>query len=120
MPAVDILMAMANLLVALGRPIGHRPILPVGVSAMSDKDFRILAREWAPDGSQRLAIELCVVGQVKHFLIDADGAIRLEDGPVLIHGHDMTSLVGNRVRLWLARHDSSLGEHNPLRVSATG
>lgn len=70
---------------------------------MHEADFELLSRVERPDGLVELSIRIQAAGLTRRYLLDpATGNLRLDDAPLRVGGHDMTSIIGKRVREWLA------------------
>ncbi len=70
---------------------------------MNPADIELLHEEPEPTGDIVYTIRVPAAGQQRRYRRDAaTGNLQLIDGPWIVGGHDMTSIIGKRVRDWLA------------------
>ncbi len=70
---------------------------------MHDHDFEIIEQEELETGKLRLFIHVKAADLKRHYLYDPDtGQMKLDDEPLLVGGHDMTSIIGKKIREWVA------------------
>lgn len=69
---------------------------------MHEHDFELLEERTEADGTRRFHVRIKAAGLDRWYihLSDSD-TIRLDGDPLLVGGHDMTSIIGKRVREWL-------------------
>lgn len=69
---------------------------------MHENDFELLETEELAGGNRkfRISIKAASLDRVYIYYKEQD-AIKLEDDPVVVGGHDMSSIIGKRVREWL-------------------
>ncbi len=71
---------------------------------MHASDFELLSGEDGPEGKRVFKVRIAAAGLVRRYEYDpAQDSIQLApaEGPLLVAGHDMTSIIGKRVREWL-------------------
>ncbi len=71
---------------------------------MHSHDFELLSEESGPAGTRVFEVRISAAGLVRRYEYDPVGDnIQLagDKEPLLVGGHDMTSIIGKRVREWL-------------------
>jgi hypothetical protein len=69
---------------------------------MHDQDFELLSEEPRPDGKIELRVHIKAMNLSRRYVYDpSNNSLSLEDEPILVSDHDMTSITGKRVREWL-------------------
>lgn len=73
---------------------------------MNPSDIELVAEEPGPGGDVVYTIRVPATGQQRRYRRDAaTGNLQLIDDPWIVGGHDMTSIIGVRVRDWLAARE---------------
>ncbi len=69
---------------------------------MHDSDFQLTEKEEFEDGRIRFCVQIKAMGLERLYEYDPrHDSIQLIDDPLIVGGHDMTSITGKRVREWL-------------------
>ena len=69
---------------------------------MHDHDFAVLEKAEKDDGTVDFIVDIKAMQLSRRYRYDpATDSVQLRDKPILVAGHDMTSITGKRVREWL-------------------
>lgn len=69
---------------------------------MHDHDFALLQEETDDSGRRRILVHIKAAKMTRTYVYDpATDTLHLDGPPLLVGGHDMTSIIGKRVREWL-------------------
>ncbi len=69
---------------------------------MHGADFVLVSREEVDGAKLRLTVRIVAAAMERPYLYDpATDSVQLVGPPLLVGGHDMTSIIGKRVREWL-------------------
>ena len=81
---------------------------------MHDHDFTLVSKENLPTGKVRFTVRIEAMDLERRYEYDPEQrSIALRDDPILVAGHDMTSITGKRVREWLRVHHLDLSVWKP-------
>lgn len=69
---------------------------------MHDHDFELLNEEPLGEHQTVFFVLIKAAGLSRRYLYDSQSdSLQLADQPIIVGGHDMTSIIGKRVREWL-------------------
>lgn len=69
---------------------------------MHENEFEIVSKESHESGKIMAVVRIRAADLDRKYLIDPQSReIQLQDDPIVIAGHDMTSIIGKRIREWL-------------------